>query len=113
MEMPVPTALLISSNESLIELLRQVIRPIQNLRLDLASEMKEACARVAEGKIVLVLAHLTPGSEVTEVIQLLRLIASNNRQIATLVLTDHYHTEQAGTLLHLGAADYLSHPLDL
>src|SRR6266478_1623492 len=109
--MRVPTALLISNHESLIEPVREIVRPIPNLGLDLAFEIEEGQARVAEEGIVLVLVHQDPRCEIEEVIQLIRRIAAIKRPVATLVLSEQHHAEQALALLRLGAADYLSRPL--
>ena len=61
----------------------------------------------------LVLAHLTRQCSVSNLTRLLSTMSATGVSIPTLVLSDEYYAEQALALLRIGAADYLTRPLDL
>ena len=61
----------------------------------------------------LVLAHLNRQCSVSNLTRLLSTMSATGANIPTLVLSDEYYAEQALALLRIGAADYLTRPLDL
>jgi two-component system response regulator HydG len=63
--------------------------------------------------VLLIVMHLVRGSETTSVVRLLHQMASLERSPAVLVISDQHDVEEAWSLVRLGAADYLSRPLDL
>jgi two-component system response regulator HydG len=107
------TALLISSDPSLIERIGGVVRSVAGLRLETAASMAAASSLVKRQDIVLLLPHLVTESDAGEVTRLLQAVAAARSPVATLVISDRYQAEQALTLLRLGAADYLERPVDL
>jgi DNA-binding NtrC family response regulator len=108
-----PTALLISTDAALIEAVRGVISSIGNLNMELCPSKDQAGSALERAEVVLVLLHLVQGSEVEETARWLRLVADSRRPVATLVLSDQHRADEALALLRLGAAEYLSRPLDL
>ncbi len=107
------TMLLISQDSSLSGTVQEVLSRIQGLKFDFVKNHEEACERVAEKDVALILSHLNPSSNVAELTRLLGTIEATGQKIPVVVLSDEYHAEQALTLLRLGVAEYLSRPLDL
>lgn len=108
-----PTALLVSRDPSLTDAVRGVVDSTDGFILEVVDGIEQACRRVADDGVLIVLFHLVEGSCVSGVIRLLQTIAINNRSVVTLVLSDNYRAEQGSVLLRLGASDYLPRPLDL
>ena len=111
--MPPVTMLLISQDCSLSDTVQEVLSSIQGLTFDLVKNHEEACERVAEKDVALILSHLNPNSNVAELTRLLGTIKATGHKIPLVVLSEQYHAKQALTLLRLGVAEYLSRPLDL
>jgi two-component system, NtrC family, response regulator HydG len=107
------TALLVSTDASLIEVVQGVIGPIGNLCLMAIPGFDAAHAAMARDDLALVLVHQECAGDVGEVTRLLRAIAEAKRPLPTLVLSNQHRAEQALALLRSGVADYLSRPLDL
>src|SRR5438067_8025860 len=106
------TALLVSTSSPVIEAVKGVVSFIDGLGFAVAG-MDEACSRLQGGDVAALLVHLGPGETTAATVRLLRTLAEARRAVATLVLSDGYEADQALELLRLGAADYLSRPLDL
>jgi two-component system response regulator AtoC len=105
--------LLISQDRSLSGTVQEVLSRIQGLKFDLVKNHEEACERVAERDVVLILSHLNPGSNIAGLTRLLGTIKAIGQKIPVVVLSEEYHAKQALTLLRLEVAEYLSRPLDL
>jgi len=110
---PNPTALLVSTDASLIEAVLGVIGSIGNLELTVVSGVVEAYSEIVRDQVALVLVHQDCLEDFDKVTQLLRLIAENRRSLPTLILSNRHRAEHALALLRSGVADYLSRPLDL
>ena len=111
--MPDSTMLLISADTALIEAVHGVMNTLKNIRMEVMSEFDEACSWVDRQGIGLVLAHLNRQCSVSKLTRLLSTMSATGANIPTLVLSDEYYAEQALALLRIGAADYLTRPLDL
>lgn len=107
------TALLISDDSSLIEVVQRVVQPIDNLRLRVAARMEECLSTPRPLDDVLVLVHLAHKGDDALAARLLRMLASAQQPLPTLVLTSANRPKQILELLRLGAVDCLTRPLDL
>jgi DNA-binding NtrC family response regulator len=107
------TMMLVSSDNALIASVRGAVSTLKDMTLEVVSGFDEACSRVERPGVVLVLAHLSHDCSVAKVTRLLGTLGATLQQTPTLVLSDEYYAEQALAMLRLGAADYLSRPLDL
>ncbi len=107
------TLLLSSTDATLIDAVQRVGRSVGKLQLQVLPGIHAVASALEHEAVVLVLAHQAAGREVDEVANLLRLVTSMRRPVATVVLSDQHQAEEALALLRLGAADYLSRPLDL
>ncbi len=111
--MTASTMMLVSSDNALIALVRGAVGTLKDICLEVVSEFDEACSRVERPGVVLVLAHLSHDCSVAKVTRLLGTLGATVQKTPTLILSDEYYAEQALAMLRLGAADYLSRPLDL
>src|SRR5262245_58616639 len=100
-----PTALLVSTDASLIEAVRGVIGSIGNLDLVVTTGIDEAQHAMDWDGLVLLLVHQECVGEADEVTRLLRVIAESKRLLPTLVLSNRHRAEQALALLRSGAVD--------
>jgi two-component system response regulator HydG len=105
--------MLVSADNALITLVRGAVASLKDLCLEVVSEFDEACSRVERPGIVLVLAHLNQDCGIAKLTRLLGTLGATVQKTPTVVLSDQYYAEQALAMLRLGAADYLSRPLDL
>jgi DNA-binding NtrC family response regulator len=108
-----PTALLVSTDTSLIEAVQGVIGSIGSLGLMVIPRVDVAHTAMARVGVALMLVHQECAGDVGAVTRLLRAIAEAKRPLPTLVLSNQHRAEQALALLRSGVADYLSRPLDL
>src|SRR5438270_6286922 len=108
-----PTALLVVHNPTIIEAVKGTFAQADPLTPEVCPGPEQACPRVGQGNVVLVLAHLPAGGDEAGVTRLLRAVARTRRPCATVVLADAYHEGLAAALLRAGAADYLAVPDDL
>jgi two-component system response regulator HydG len=108
-----PTALLVSSDASLIEAVQGVIDSVGDLDLVVAPGPAEARHDVTEEELALVLVHQDREGDVEEVTNLVQSIVEAKRSLPTIVLSNDYDPEHALKLLRIGAADHLCRPLDL
>ena len=110
-DMPQPTALVISRDESLVDEIRGLRGMVRRLRLEVCDSVARTRAALERGGIAMMLVHVTPSSDAAEVVRLLADLAVEPRCPA-VILSDIYHDDQAGVFLGAGAADYLGRPLD-
>jgi two-component system response regulator HydG len=89
-----------------------VIDTIPGIGLAVISHIQEAETHLRKDDIALALVHVDQKTDDVKVAQLLRMITAMKRPLATLVISDQHDDEQARRLLRLGAADYLTRPLE-
>jgi two-component system response regulator HydG len=104
--------LLISGDLSLIQSCQSVIQSISDLRLIVTDCAREADNYLAREDLRLIVVHLPRESDSTEVVRLLHRLASLERAVAVLVITEEHDPAQAWGLMRLGATEYLSRSLD-
>jgi two-component system response regulator PilR (NtrC family) len=107
------TALLVSTDPSLVASVQGVTESIADLRLEVLPGVEEACSRLGQGAVVLTLVHQPQGTDLSQVRLLVKAATAAQNPVATLVLSDRYHASQALALLRLGVVEYLARPLDL
>jgi DNA-binding NtrC family response regulator len=107
------TMVLISSDPSLVGSVGEVVRSIGDFALEVFEDVEQVCLQVGREDVVIVLYHLDERSSVASVTRLLQTISIVKPSVITLVISDEHRSEQGLALLRLGAADYLSRPLDL
>jgi two-component system, NtrC family, response regulator HydG len=106
------TTLLIGTDSSISDVVREVVNPIDGLRVDVVEDLDEASSRLQGDDVVLTVVHLGAAGSVAGVAHLIRGLAASRRPLPVLVLSDRYVAEHALELLRLGAVDYLSRPFD-
>jgi DNA-binding NtrC family response regulator len=109
----VVTALLFSSDRSLIESCRQVVEAIPRLRLAVVGQPDATTFRLPAEAVVLFLAHVRDSSDTDWARSLLQQIAASGRSQPTVILADRHLPTQALALFQHGAIDYLARPVDL
>ena len=97
------TALLISSDPSLVKVVKGVAGSIAHLGLEVMPELAPYCPSLRRDGVALVLIHLPQGGDLDAVAGLLQIVAASRRPIATLVLSDDYQAAQTLALLRQGA----------
>jgi DNA-binding NtrC family response regulator len=107
------TVLLISTDGSLVKSCKGSVRQFSYLDLSVFPRPEDAYAPVEAGGVTLLLAHLAQPADREPIARLLRRTAQAKKPVATLVIGDEDLADQGLALLRLGAADYLSRPLDL
>jgi DNA-binding NtrC family response regulator len=112
MPSPATTMMLVTDDTSLVESCQGVVNSFPDLRLIVIDRVREADSYLARDQIKLILVHLVQEGETSEVVRLLRQLAALQRAVTLLVISDRYDPEQAWSLTRLGAAEYLSRPLD-
>jgi DNA-binding NtrC family response regulator len=105
--------MLVSDDTSVIEVCQGVIASLPGLRLIAIGPMHEANFDVTQDQTSLILYHVSHAKDTSEVVRLLRRRASAERPLALLIIGERYDEEQAWSLKRLGAAGYLSRPLDI
>jgi DNA-binding NtrC family response regulator len=108
-----PTTLLVTSDPSLTKTVHGVVDSIGGFNLEVVEGCEQACLELGRDDILVVLYHLNESRSAAEVTRLLQTIAIKRSSVVTLVLSEAHRADQALALLRLGAADYLSRPLDL
>jgi len=106
------TGLLVASGSFLLPVAVQVCHAAGQLRLEVCADLVEACQRVRQPDVALVLVHLGNAGP-DGVARLLHAVAAARRPCPTLVLDDSYCPDRAAALLRAGAADYLCLPDEL
>jgi DNA-binding NtrC family response regulator len=107
------TMLVVSDDPSFVESVDDLVRSIGDLKVVALPAVEAAYSYGSWDHVALVLIHLRRRDPSTEAARLLRMIAAARRPVATLVVGEKLDDHQASTLLRLGAADYLSRPLDV
>jgi two-component system response regulator HydG len=111
--MAAPAISLVSRDADLVQMVRAIVAEIENLHLLTGDTMAEARSRLQRQEpIALFLYHLPKNEDVAGAAELLEAVVAAKRPVATLVLHEHFRSEQALTLLRLGAADCLARPFD-
>ena len=113
MPSPATTMMLVSDDKSLVESCQGVAERYSDLHLVVIGRVREADSYLARDQIKLILVHLAQESDTSEVVRLLRQLASRECAVTLVVISDRYDAEQAWSLTRLGAAEYLSQPLDV
>jgi len=108
----IAAAVLISTDSSLVESCRRVIHSASGLPLIVVDPSEWADSFMRREDVILVLVHIVRKSEVIDAIRLLHRVASLERSLAVLVISDLHDAEEAWSLVRLGAVDYLTRPLD-
>jgi DNA-binding NtrC family response regulator len=108
-----PTALLVTTDASVVEAVEGVMGSIGNLELVVAPGAVSARKDVIRDELALMLVHQECVGGVEPIIGLLHAIVEARRSLPTLVLSNRHQPDQALALLRRGVADYLSRPLDL
>jgi two-component system response regulator AtoC len=106
------TILVISDDPTFIEPIGEIVQSVERLKMVVVPGVDGAYAYDGWEKVALVLIHQRRRGSTGEISRLLQMISAAKRAIATLVIGDHYDSEQALTLLRLGVADYLNWPED-
>src|SRR5690349_3142278 len=107
------TALLLSTDASLIESCRQVAESIPRLRLAVAAQPEPVGVLLPQPDVALFLAHIRHQSDTEWARCLLRQVGASGRPRPTVILGEQHLPNEALTLLHLGATDYQTRPLDM
>jgi two-component system response regulator HydG len=107
------TAVLISADSSLVESCHRVIHAVSGLPVIVVDTAEGIDSVLRQQDVVLVLIHMVRKSEAIGAVRLLRQVASLERSVAILVISEQHDVEQAWSLVRLGAVEYLSRPLDL
>src|SRR5262249_25768349 len=106
------TTLLRSSDPSLIAAVSDVVHSVGEITLEVASP-DEFFDRLGQGGIALVLFHVSGPEDRADAVALLRQLEPRLVKVPALIVSDNDDPEQELALLRLGAADYLTRPLDL
>jgi DNA-binding NtrC family response regulator len=109
----VATAVLISADSSLVESCRRVVHAVSGLPVTVMDTPADIDFVLRQQEVILVLIHMVQKSEAIAVVRLLRQVASLERAVAVLVISERHDMEEAWSLVRLGAVEYLSRPLDL
>jgi two-component system response regulator HydG len=110
---PSTTVIVVSEDAPVIESCRRAAGSVADSRLIVVRRAHEAECFLAQDQLQLILYHLAHPEETSELVRLLRRLASLGRGVALLVIGERYDEEQAWGLKRLGAAEFLSQPLDL
>jgi two-component system response regulator HydG len=103
--------LLVSTDQTLISTVLEVIDSIDGLQLCVLTGADQVDPYLNCNEASLVLFHLTPARGAGQVCTLLQTIRATQRAIATVVVSDTDEATDALTVLRQGAADYLSRPI--
>jgi two-component system response regulator HydG len=105
--------MLISRDSSLAQSCQGIVERFPDLRLLLLARADQADAYLGREEIKLVLVHVVDDQGTSDTIRLLRQLASLERAMALLVISEQHDALQAWSLTRLGAVDYLSRPVAL
>jgi DNA-binding NtrC family response regulator len=109
--MSCPPVLLITGDPSLVELVQGVTRSLVGLRLQAVGTVDEACSRLQQDEVAMLLPHLTREGSTAEIARLLATMTASRKVVAVVVISDHFQVERARALLRVGATDYLDRPI--
>ena len=107
------TAVLISADSSLVESCRRVVHAVSGLSVSVVDTAGDIDFVLRQQDVILILIHMVRKSEGIAVVRLLRQVASLERSVAVLVISERHDAEEAWSLVRLGAVEYLTRPLDL
>jgi two-component system response regulator HydG len=111
--MTTATVHVVSADPAFTDTVRGLIGAIGQLDLQAHLGFSEIGDQLRGEGTALVLLHVSGESDTEPAVALLRQVATLPRPVATVVVSDSYRATQALTLLRLGAADYITRPLDL
>src|SRR5262249_13379477 len=111
--MPEPETLLITDDPSLVEVVQGVTSSITGLSFRTVAAIAEACSRLQQHEVALLLPHLTRGSDPAGIVRLLETVVASSQPVAVVGISDRSQVEHAQALLRQGAADYLDRPLNV
>src|SRR5262245_13719617 len=97
--MPGSRTVLVSQDPSLIKSVEGVIHSLPEGRLEIVAAIEDAWRSALQGNVMLVLVHLTSREGTAGAERLLRVLAESRRPVATLLLSDRHHADQALSLL--------------
>jgi two-component system, NtrC family, response regulator HydG len=106
------TTLLRSSDPALVSAVKEVIHSVGGLTLEMASR-EDLQSRLGQDPLALVLFHRTGSRDGADAAALIREMERFRIQVPILILSDTDDPEQELALLRLGAADFLTRPLNL
>ena len=113
MPSPASTVLLISRDSSLAQSCQGIVESFPDVRLLVLARAREADAYLTRAEIKLLLVHVVDDKRTSEIIRLLRQLASLERAVTLVVIGECPNAEQAWSFKRLGAAEYLSRPIAL
>jgi two-component system response regulator AtoC len=104
--------LLITADPSLVEVVQGLTESL-GLGLWTVPTIDEACSRLQQHEVALLLPHLTRARGPADVGRLLATVVASRKPVAAVVISDRSQLEHAPALLRQGAADYLERPLEV
>lgn len=107
------TVALVSHDPPLIESIQEVVRSIDQLQLRILEEVEVLSSAPPQTPHAIILIHMARGSDGVQEARLLRKLTSTHQPMPTILICDEHRPEQILELLHLGAIDCLSRPLNL
>jgi two-component system response regulator HydG len=107
------TTLLRSSDPSLAGAVKKIVQSVGNLTLEVAARQEELPDRLSREPVTLLLLHLREPGDGADAADLMRELERLRIRLTVLVLSDFDDPEQELALLRLGAADFLTRPLNL
>jgi two-component system response regulator PilR (NtrC family) len=113
MPSPASTLLLISRDMSLAQSCQGIVDAFPDVRLLVLARAREADAYLTHTEIKLLLVHIVDDKGASEIVRLLRQLASLERALTLVVISERPSPEQSWSFKRLGAAEYLSRPVAL
>jgi two-component system response regulator HydG len=101
-----------SPDESLVAAVKDIIYSIGRIKLQIARS-EEILRRVGQEEPTVVLFHVSNPADGDDATALLRILETHRGKTAALIVSDEDNPELELSLLRLGAADYLTRPLNL
>jgi DNA-binding NtrC family response regulator len=110
--MPAVTTLLRSSDPSLVSAVKEVVQTVGGVKVEVAPP-EELSLRLGREPAALLMLHLAGPGDGTDAAKLMRQLQRLRIAVPVVVLSDGHDPEQELALLRLGAADFLTRPLNL
>jgi DNA-binding NtrC family response regulator len=109
--MSCPEVLLITGDPTLVDVVQGVTSAHADICLQTVATVDEACSRLQQHSVALLLPHLTRTGSTAEIDRLLGTVTASRQAVAVVVISDHFQVERARGLLREGAVDFLDRPL--